>query len=762
MSSSSANPAKARSEYPNFTDGDIIIVSSIGTRTWKLHSSILRRVSERFNEILSKQAPRHLTKNQKDDQTVLWTLQMHPDKMDMRFVDFEVVSMTQKQLTQAPVQLIGMMEPEYHRYYDMFFRCLYNVDPELTKREVSGERAVHECITILVISERLGARNAVRHAIENHLFRLHDDLWDQVYRSPEAWCGIATRLKSPEIFREAMIHVSGKWDLPGKIQRGIFNDIEDGDFIIKLAQLKAEQLRVKKLLVEHRMMTFFPPRMSHTITARSIPGRSTYAGDIYKWQSLTLMRQYVAERMMKNLTYGAPDGGTSFYRKLGEGGEAVLNDTTLTEYHKLFEMTTKGKSIFLKELDAMKADFQLIVKDLLVDNLQSREVPLPQPLPYLTCTIIQDNEMPWGDLQEVISDRESEEGEVDTEEEEADTEEEEVDTEEDDDYHFNPKNRKFSLYYRSGGRSEHWGEPSKQRPSSRQVKQGGTKASGSKGRATLLPKAYPAKGPDAPEGRANKKRVYRSKRQAASKSTSNTFEAQTLERGSRISDADIDFRPTPKRTNSSTQPRITRAQALKKSLNKATEGKYAGEPDPRKPPEPAKTGAAVRTLATPIKLKARNNTDEKHQTTHPKDDNTASSGDCPRMASPSGGDDISKIMDGAWDVMRPSGTADLPPDYYSPEILEAARAMVNITNSEEMNGQALQQVDAGEDKVINNDPGALQQLADIAEQVAPNNFESIEGLKDAMNIDAGGPMEEVEYDVVKVARALLSTEYADY
>ncbi|RDW66719.1 hypothetical protein BP5796_09468 [Coleophoma crateriformis] len=649
----SSSPAEARSEYPNFTDGDIIIVSTAGTRTWKLHSSILRRVSERFNEIISKQAPRRLTKNQKDGRTVLWKLRMHPDPMDMRFVDFEVANMTQKQPTQAPVQLMGMMEPEYHRYYDMFFRCLYNIDPELTKRDVSGERAVHECITILVISERLGARDAVKHAVENHLLRLHDDLWDQVYRSPEAWCGIATRLKSPEIFREAMIHVSGKWDLPGEIQRTILDAMEHGDFITKLAQLKSEQLQGKKLLVEHRLMTFFPPRMSHTTTGRSVPGRSTYAGDIYKWQSLTLMRQYVAERMMRNLTHGASDGGASFYRKLGEGGDAVLNDTTLAEYHKLFEMTMKGQSIFLKELDTMKADFQLIVKDLLVDNLQPREVPLPQPLPYLTCTIIQDDEMPWGDLQEGISDEESED--------------EDDDTEEENDNNFNPKNSNFSLYYRGGGRSEHWGETSKQRPSSRQVKQGGTKASGSKVRATPRPKSYSAKGPDAPEDRTNKKRVYRSKGQAASKSTSDDFEAQTIKRGSRNSEADIDFRPAPKRSNNSTKPRTTRAQTLKNSLNKAIEGTHAGESDTRKTPETPQIGAAVRTLPSPTKLEARNNTDEQRQSTQRKDDNTPSMDDSLKTASPSGGDEISRSMDGACDVMRPSDTANLPPGDYSPE-----------------------------------------------------------------------------------------------
>lgn len=304
--------------------------------------------------------------------------------------------LTAKQSPSFPILNNGMGEPACHKTYDMVFRCLYGMDVGIPNRdEGDGGHTAYECITLLQAGERLGAGNAVRSVVETHLLRLNQKLWGHVGGNPEAWAEMGLRLQSPTIFREAMIHVIGAWNIPQGTRRKELSDMANGQPILDLAQAKHEELLVKKLQIESRMLTFFPENMARQSTATSIPGRAAYATDIYKWQALTIIRQYISDQIQAGRTHQARDGGLGFYRTIGEGGGGYLQREVLERFHESFNMSPRGKACLRAAVAVMKEDFKVTVEELLVDrSLQHRDPNGPQ-LAYLTCTEILDEELPW-------------------------------------------------------------------------------------------------------------------------------------------------------------------------------------------------------------------------------------------------------------------------------------------------------------------------------------------------------------------------------
>jgi hypothetical protein len=84
--------------YPNFADGDVMIISLTG-KTWKLHSTILINASTSLKSILAKLDPVHITKkNREDGVTIRWKLVMieEPDAEEedpdgLKFKSFKAV-----------------------------------------------------------------------------------------------------------------------------------------------------------------------------------------------------------------------------------------------------------------------------------------------------------------------------------------------------------------------------------------------------------------------------------------------------------------------------------------------------------------------------------------------------------------------------------------------------------------------------------------------------------------------------------------------
>lgn len=94
-----APPSPPRpSIYPNFRDGDVIIVSPTG-KVWKLHSIILSKASPKLNEIFKNTPAIHVTKRMMEEgNAVKWKIELGPepraqelDPQGLRFMAFNRV-----------------------------------------------------------------------------------------------------------------------------------------------------------------------------------------------------------------------------------------------------------------------------------------------------------------------------------------------------------------------------------------------------------------------------------------------------------------------------------------------------------------------------------------------------------------------------------------------------------------------------------------------------------------------------------------------
>ncbi|KAM3083652.1 hypothetical protein ACMFMG_002232 [Clarireedia jacksonii] len=413
-------------EYPWFENGDVLIVSPTG-RQWKLNSWVLLDRSVVLAKILNEMEPRNITKSMAlEGKCVKWKIEMRPFREldDARFRSFEAVPIKKNQF-HIPENFNGTGNIDFETIYDNFFRMLYNIDPLITDDlHLSGKQYITDSISVLQAADYLGALPAVRAPVKEHLLRTMQTLWTHVAKAPEAWADIAVRLQSAVIFQEAMCHIIGAWELSQAIRKATLARMQFGPMILQLAERRARELKDMKIMTERRLLQFYPQRLIHRETESKIPGRADYGADIYLWQALTMVRQFLASCMLANRHHRAEDGGTEFYRMVERCD--YIGKKAMEDFHVIFGMSTKGKQCLLEAVKTIKDDLRVVVEGLLREELQLRRREGKRRR-YLTCVRIRTEELPWvrdpelvermgvGWAGGVIEEEESETGEVETE-----------------------------------------------------------------------------------------------------------------------------------------------------------------------------------------------------------------------------------------------------------------------------------------------------------------------------------------------------------
>ncbi|KAF4636631.1 hypothetical protein G7Y89_g1455 [Cudoniella acicularis] len=402
-----AGEANDVDEYPEFKDDDVLI-TSWGDYTWKLHSTLLIRASPFFKDLLSsKMAIKLKPKDKQDGNTIKWKIRLVPHKLnpkDLRFRSFEIWDPSKKNGGWSVVDMSNTENfsafnedhpPTFCRTYTNLFSifCCGTI-PDYTN-DKSGYYYISDGIAILLAAEHIGALPSIRLVLEAYLLRLGQTLWHHVAHKSEHWSFVAARMRSPMIFREAMCHIVGKFGIKGGVDKKFFEVNALRQSILELAQKKHDELTELKKKVELDLILMYPPRMFHPQNGMLIPNRAVYGSDIYLWQARSIFSNYIASAFFHNFHHRARDGGTKFYRLIGEGGEAYLErgGEILEDFFKKFAMSGKGKVCLLDALFIIKDEMRVLVKDLLVDNTQAKSAG--NDLPYLTCVEIKDEELPW-------------------------------------------------------------------------------------------------------------------------------------------------------------------------------------------------------------------------------------------------------------------------------------------------------------------------------------------------------------------------------
>ncbi len=111
------------------------------------------------------------------------------------------------------------------------------------------------------------------------------------------------------------------------------------------------------------------------------------------WMTVALFRQWFAQNICENRNLTAADGGAYMYRQIAAGGSAYLNHTKLATFHQYFPMSPKAKNVLENHMNSLKAELQTFPGELLKNRSQIDDSQ--DPLPYLTCAIIEKQDLPW-------------------------------------------------------------------------------------------------------------------------------------------------------------------------------------------------------------------------------------------------------------------------------------------------------------------------------------------------------------------------------
>ncbi len=278
----------------------------------------------------------------------------------------------------------GKTVSEMYKHYDNLFRAYYNEKPEFDDKNIAT--VLNDCVGLIDVADNVGSIHVISESVDIALLRQGQVLFRSIAANATAWADLAFRVRSPTIFKEAMVHLVGQWNLLSQADR-------DGlkPEVLNLCQRKHEELKLMKQAVEIRILGHYPVVVQRQQT--STPGRMSYSNDIYMWMVLSLFRQWFSQSICEQRNYLCRDGGATLYRQIGEGGYTYLDRKTLEGFHSYFPMSHKGMCVLENHLSVYKQELKPFVSGLLTHRSQLDITK--DTLPYLTCCVVENSDLPW-------------------------------------------------------------------------------------------------------------------------------------------------------------------------------------------------------------------------------------------------------------------------------------------------------------------------------------------------------------------------------
>ncbi|CAG7921144.1 unnamed protein product [Penicillium olsonii] len=318
------------------------------------------------------------------------------------------------------------------RDYDNLLRLFYNHPPIINSVNIAS--AYTECKSLLALADMYDALPVTGPRVDHHLLGFGSRLFKQIAKYPPSYLKLGYLARSRVIFTEALIHVVGQWPaaLPS-MRNGSYAPLPES--LLDMIEDKVEDLEDLKARVESKLL-----RLSLTTSRGERVGPSNAYLD---WLAVSLFRQWLIENttpppapILKNS--GANDGpshptasashpasagrpttpedpSARTFKLIGSSSsQAYLTHEELKRFLKLHP-TPSADSLYTREtfkrferkMDEMKRLAREIVKPLMRNflelELKSAGPPAgpgpreatPIGLPYLTCTRVEEMDLPW-------------------------------------------------------------------------------------------------------------------------------------------------------------------------------------------------------------------------------------------------------------------------------------------------------------------------------------------------------------------------------
>ncbi|KAG6053321.1 hypothetical protein E4U17_004816 [Claviceps sp. LM77 group G4] len=296
------------------------------------------------------------------------------------------------------------------RNYDNLFRIIYNCRPMLD--DVDTFRACLQCDFLLKLADQYDALAVVAPWVEHHMLQFQSRLWKAMAKDVRGYFELSYLARSKVIFKEALIHVVGRWYLSQKRL-----DLDVPDFVLDIAEDKVCKLQEKASRVEYQLF-----RLSLTTEQGE---RVRPAHDYLDWLVVSLFREWLADKTKPrkmpaftnesesdnghhsddNIEYIPPTYSIcQVYRDLGsDSPSAFLGHRECEAFLALNPQlyTPENLDRFQKRMADLKALARDLVRPLLHNSLEL-DVSSPnlshetfdKPF-YFTCTTVEDDDIPW-------------------------------------------------------------------------------------------------------------------------------------------------------------------------------------------------------------------------------------------------------------------------------------------------------------------------------------------------------------------------------
>ncbi|OJJ44281.1 hypothetical protein ASPZODRAFT_153754 [Penicilliopsis zonata CBS 506.65] len=338
------------------------------------------------------------------------------------------------------------------RDYDNLFRLFYNYPPVLNSVNIATAYA--ECKSLLALADMYDALPVTGPRVDHHLLGFGSRLFKQIAKYPPSYLKLGYLARSRVIFSEALIHVVGQWPaaLPHLRSNGTYSPIPNS--VLDLIEDKVDDLEDLKARVESKLfrltlttsrgervnpanayldwlaVSLFrqwlvdsttppppsilkstqPPPPLETASAVSASSAANAASTPTGNAPGHHRSQESTSRLLRPPA-PPPNSSARVFRLLGSSStQAYLSHEELKKFLKTHP-TPSSDSLysrdvlkrFERKMDEIKRLAREIVKPLMRNFL---ELDLKGPggaepgaegasLPYLTCTRVEDEDLPW-------------------------------------------------------------------------------------------------------------------------------------------------------------------------------------------------------------------------------------------------------------------------------------------------------------------------------------------------------------------------------
>ncbi|KAM0715216.1 hypothetical protein Q7P37_009681 [Cladosporium fusiforme] len=385
--------ADAENDFPQFNDGDVLIIIT-PSRRYKLHSAVLRRSSPTLATILDEEAAVELSKNARR-KGVTTRFRLHLINNENAGVRQGGVEAPSHVLRRIPLDESGTPAGQYPQLlgdanengrvveqfvlaWEQVLGAFYNRGIDIGDNEHDGlEYLLESAGTVLAVAEYLHNPGIVTRPIEATLLSLGQVLQRSIATNPAPWLDFTFRLRSKSLWKEALIHGTGRFNSPP-----IRDALSTHDLHPSIAQILSKKAALLKSLsqrTQNQLLSYYPEALQRTKTVgradRDSIGRASYANDIMQWLGLTVWRHWIAQQADR------------------ASGEAYLDRNQLRQFHEYFPMSLKGESVMENRISELKADGQGMVRKVL-ENCSYLDTEKFKP-GHMTCTWVGPDDYPW-------------------------------------------------------------------------------------------------------------------------------------------------------------------------------------------------------------------------------------------------------------------------------------------------------------------------------------------------------------------------------